>query len=290
MPGQPPRKGATAEKRYRSLLDRRDHEAGLADEARAQRDLLQARRRELIDGAKAARARRDELSDKARQFEERARALASRLPGAPPARGDRRGKKGDEPDAARLARLDAEVAAELHELETTSRPLAQEKAAFDGVRKKKREADGLRKTVREAGEALAEELGTDVPTDPDALRREVELLKANAQQLRQEAQTAHEDATKHSDNIDGLTAEAETFHKRVVDHRQRADELHGKAMKMRALVIAERAKRKAEHAEAEVAVREQADHVRDTLYDETRIAKEEDEAVEALRSKRRLTL
>lgn len=289
MPSNPAQRGATAEKRYRSLLDRRDHESQLADEARAQRDLLQARRRELIDDARAARARRAELSAQARRLDERARAFAARLPGAPSPR-KRGGKKGEESDADRLARLDAEVAAELHELETTPRPLAEEKAAFERVRRKKREADGLRKTVEQAGEVLEQELGVEVPTDPDGLRREVDLLRAQVEQLRQQAQTAHEDATRHSGDIDGLTAEADTFHKRVIEHRERADELHAKAMKMRELVIAERAKRKAEALEADQAVRDQAGRVRDALYDESRLAAEEEEAVAALREKKRLTL
>ena len=60
--GQPLPKGASAEQRYRALLDRRDQEARHGDEARGERDLLQARRRELIDASRAARALRDELS------------------------------------------------------------------------------------------------------------------------------------------------------------------------------------------------------------------------------------
>jgi uncharacterized coiled-coil DUF342 family protein len=289
MPGQPTKPGASAERRYRGLLDRRDNESQLADAARAQRDLLSARRRELIDQARQARARRDELSAQARQLDERARAFAARLPGAAPAR-KRGAKRGDESDADRLARLDGEVAAELHDLETTPRPFAEEKAAFEKVRRKKREADALRRTVKEQGDTLAGELGVEVPTDADGLRREVELLRAQVERLRQQAQTAHEDATKHSDDIDGLTAEADIHHKRVLEHRQRADELHEKAMKMRELVIAERAKRKAEKDEADVAVREQAGRVRDALYDESRTQAEEEEAVAALRSKGRLSL
>lgn len=289
MASKPAERGATAEKRYRSLLDRRDHESKLADEARAQRDLLQARRRELIDEARSARARRDELSAKARQVDERARAFAARLPGGSGPRG-RGGKKREETDADRLARLDAEVAAELHDLETSPRPLAEEKAAFERVRRKRREADALRETVKAAGEAMAEEFGVDVPTDTEGLRREIELLRGQVEQLRQQAQTAHEDAVKHSGDIDALTNEADAFHKRVLEHRERADELHAKAMKMRELVIAERVKRKAEREEAAQAVRDQAGRVRDALYDESRIAAEEDEAVAALRSKKRLTL
>jgi uncharacterized coiled-coil DUF342 family protein len=148
----------------------------------------------------------------------------------------------------------------------------------------------LRKTVQAAGEAVAAQLGVDVPTDPEGLKREVEGLRARVLELRQRAQEAHEDATRHSGDIDGLSAEADTFHKRVLDHRARADDLHEKAMKMRELVIAERAKRKAEQQESDEAVREQAGRVRDALYDEQRMAAEEEEAVAALRSKRRLTL
>ncbi|HEX9710336.1 MAG TPA: hypothetical protein VGB42_10280 [Candidatus Thermoplasmatota archaeon] len=290
MPGQPASPTASAEKRYRALLDRRDHEARLADEARAKRDLLAARRRELVDEARSARAQRDALSDEARRLEEQARALFAHLPGAPAPRKRGAGGREQESDADRLARLDGEVAAQLRDLETRPMPLAEEKATFEQVRRKRREADGLRKAVAEAGEALSGELGPDVPSDPDELRREVERLRAEAQQLRQRAQSAHEDASRHSGDIDGLTAEADTHHKRVLAHRERADELHGKAMKMRELVIAERAKRKAQEQEAAAAVREQAGRVRDALYDETRIAAEEDEAVAALRSKRRLTL
>src|SRR5213594_2176879 len=63
LTGQPLPKGASAEQRYRALLDRRDLEARHGQEARGERDLIQSRRRELIDASRDARARRDPLCD-----------------------------------------------------------------------------------------------------------------------------------------------------------------------------------------------------------------------------------
>ena len=285
MTGQNLQPGASAEKRYRSLLDRRDFESGLSDEARAQRDMLQARRRELIDEARAARDRRNALSDEAKLHEERARRLAGTLPKTG---GQRRGQKKEETPEEKLARMDGEIVQWLHDLETTPRPLAEEKALVQKIKRQKREADGLRATITPKAAAVLSQ-GAD-PTAPDDIRREIELARGKALELRQQAQTEHEAATKHSADIDNLAKEADTFHQRSVEHRTRAQEYHDKAQKMKELVIAERAKRQAEHAEAREAMDEQSDKVKRELYDETRIEKEEDEAVAALKARGRLSL
>lgn len=288
MTGQPLKAGASAEQRYRGLLDHRDAEAQFADEARAQRDMLQTRRRELIDESKALRAQRNALSDEARTHEEAARAIRARLQGT--RRPEGRGRdKGPETDGEKVERLNLEVAQAERRLETTPMPIAEEKRLVELTRRKKREAEKL------AG-ALAEKAGTAVeepdalPTDAEELRKMLDEAMGRAMQLRQDAQTAHDAAGKHSADIDALTKEADLKHAKVVEHRERANEFHEKAMKLRELVIAERAKRKAEDTEAREAMRDQASRVKDALYDEARLEKDADEAVAALRAKGKLNL
>lgn len=288
MTGQPLRAGASAEQRYRALLDRRDAEAQLADEARDGRDLLQTRRRELIDESKALRAARDALSDEARAHEETAHAIRARLQGAA-RRGGHPREKGPETDVEKVERLTFEVADAVRRLETTPMPIAEEKRLVELTRRKKREAEKLAGVVREkAGKAV--EAPDTLPTDAEELRRMLDEAMGRAQQLRQDAQAAHEAAGKHSTDIDGLTKEADLKHAKVQEHRERANEFHEKAMKLRELVIAERAKRKAEHDEGQEAMRDQASRVKDALYDETRTEREADDAVATLRAKGKLSL
>ncbi len=288
MPGQPVRPNASAEQRYRGLLDRRDLEARLADEARDERDLLQGRRRELVDASRAERTRRDALSDEARGHEEVARAARSRLQGAK--RGGPRGRqKGAETDEEKLGRLRMEIAEAERRLEREPMALADEKALVEGARRKKREADRMKAAV-EAGaprEAMAAEA---LPTDETELKQLIEEEVAHASRLRGEAQSAHEAAQKFSTDIDALTKEADIKHAKVVEHRGTANEIHEKAMKMRELVIAERAKRQAETEEGRTAMKEQSERVKSNLYDEERLEKETDEAVAALKERGKLSL
>ena len=288
MTGQPLRAGASAEQRYRGLLDRRDAEAQLADESRAERDLLQTRRRELIDESRALRARRDALAGEARAHEETARAIRARLQGAA-RRAGRPREKGPETDTEKAQRLILEVADALRRLETTPMPIAEEKRLVELTRRKKREAEKIAGALAaKAGTAPAEP--DAFPTDAEELRKMLDEAMAQAQRLRQDAQSAHDEAGKHSSEIDGLTKEADLKHAKVEEHRARANEFHEKAMKLRELVIAERAKRRAEHDEAQEAMRDQASRVKSALYDETRIEKETDDAVAALRAKGKLNL
>jgi uncharacterized coiled-coil DUF342 family protein len=288
MTGQPLRPNASAEQRFRGLLDRRDMEGRKADDARAERDLYQARRRELIEASRGERDRRNALSDEARAHQERAQALRARLEG--PRRPLRsRGEKAPETEAEKLARLDAEIAQAEHRLETTPMPLKEEKELVELARRKKRDADKLRAKV--AATAPAPEVDAQgLPTDPEALRRELDLEMQQVTVLREQAQAAHEAAQQHSTEIDALTKDADQKHKEYLEYRARADEIHEKAMKMRELVIAERAKRRAEQDEAQASLKEQAEKVRLTLYDEEKIEKEAEDAVAALRQKGKLSL
>lgn len=270
------------------MLDRRDMEARKGDAARGERDMLQARRRDLIAESKAARDERNALSDEARAHQERANALRARLSDAGRPR-RARGDKAPETEPEKLARLDAEIAQAEHLLQTTPMPLKEEKDMVEQARRKKREVDRLRAKLVAASPVPS--VDTDgLPTDPDTIRREVDLELQQVTALRQKAQEAHEAAQKHSNAIDALTKEADQKHNEYLECRARADEVHEKAMKMREMVISERAKRKAEMDEARADMKEHSEKVRATLFDDEKIDKEVDEAVAALQAKGKLTL
>ncbi len=290
LPGQPLRPDASAEKRYRGLLDRRDMEANLADEAREERDMLQTRRRELIDASRAARAKRDELSDEARSHEEMARAARARLQGSARHKQQRGRNKGPETEEEKHDRLRAEIAEAERRLEREPMPIAEEKKLVEMTRRRKREADTLKAALAAKAPALPDGIGDDLPHDEEGLKAIIDGETAQANALRGQAQAAHDEAQKHSGDIDALTKEADLKHARVLDHRAKANDIHEKAMKMRELVIAERAKRQAEREEGRQEMADQAERVKSTLYDEERTNREADEAVAALKAKGRLTL
>ena len=290
LTGQPLRPDASAEKRYRGLLDRRDMEANLADEAREERDMLQTRRRELIDASRAARAKRDELSDEARIHEELARAARVRLQGSARKKQQRGGNKGPETEEEKHDRLRAEIAQAERRLEREPMPIAEEKKLVEVTRRKKREADSLKAALAAKAPAGAEGLGDDLPHDEEGLKHVIDEQSAQANALRGQAQAAHDEAQKHSGDIDALTKEADIKHARVLDHRAKANDIHEKAMKMRELVIAERAKRQAEREEGRQEMADQAERVKSTLFDEERTNREADEAVATLKAKGRLAL
>jgi uncharacterized coiled-coil DUF342 family protein len=199
-------------------------------------------------------------------------------------------RRKDQPEAPEetLARLGREVADTDRLLETTSMPIEDEKKIVEQTRRKRREIDRLKREVATALPATPPE--ESLPSDPAQIKQEIEQELAEVTRLRQEAQAAHEEAQKSSAEIDALTKEADARHQQYLEHRQRANEIHEKAMKMRELVVAERAKRAAEQQEAKESMIEQAQKVKAELYDEERIAKETDEAVELLRQRGKLTL
>ncbi len=286
--GQPVRANASAEQRHRGLLDKRDMEAQLADDAKAERDLLQSRRRELIEVSRVERAKRDAASDEARIHEEKARAARVRLSGA--GRGQKRGgKNAPESEEEKLERLLAEIAEAQRRLEREVMPIAEEKTLVEATRRKRRDADKLKAAV--AARAPAAGAGADdLPHDETQLKQIIEEELGQANKLRGEAQSAHEASQKFSLEIDALTKEADAKHAHVLDHRAKANEIHEKAMKMRELVVAERAKRHAEQDEARSAMKEQSERVKASLYDEAQIEKGTDDAVAALKARGKLSL
>lgn len=277
----------SAEIRLQSLIEKRDALNSEAAVFRDERDLLHAKRRELVDQvrslrearsaffteARSHRARRDELQGKARELIDLRRKT--------------RGKVGTSV-GAELDRMRRNVRSLEMKQQTSSLTLEEEDALLDELRGKSRELREL--------EAMK--------ADQDRVGKEIKDIDASINELLRAADAEHEQVVKLSgqagakrDEIDALgpqltalSTEADKKHAEFLKIRGRADEYHQKAMDMRNQVLATREAQRSEVREVRDLVRKQNLQVRRTLLDDEKREGAADEALRALLSKGRVEI
>lgn len=277
----------SAEIRLQSLIEKRDALNSEAAVFRDERDLLHAKRRELVDQvrslrearsaffteARSHRARRDELQGKARELIDLRRKT--------------RGKVGTSV-GAELDRMRRNVRSLEMKQQTSSLTLEEEDALLDELRGKSRELREL--------EAMK--------ADQDRVGKEIKDIDASINELLRAADAEHEQVVKLSgqagakrDEIDALgpqltalSTEADKKHGEFLKIRGRADEYHQKAMDMRNQVLATREAQRSEVREVRDLVRKQNLQVRRTLLDDEKREGAADEALRALLSKGRVEI
>src|SRR3972149_4801531 len=277
----------SAEIRLQSLIEKRDALNSEATVFRDERDLLHAKRRELLGEirslrearsaffteARSHRARRDELQRKARELIDLRRKT--------------RGKVGTSV-GAELDRMRRNVQSLEMKQQTSSLTLEEEDALLDELREKSRELRELE----------------SMKADENRIGKEIKDIDASINDLLRAADAEHEQVVKLSgqarakrDEIDAmgpqlsaLSTEADKKHAEFLKIRDRADEYHQKAVDMRKTVLATREAQRSEIREVRDLVRKQNLQVRRTLLDDEKRESAADDALRALLSKGRVEI
>jgi len=268
-----------AEIKLRSLYEQRDNANAEAQAVRQERDLLNLKRKDLVEemhkvgdarvGAvrtlRQHRDRRNSFHQEARELIELKRKARGNL------------KRGIGTDLSRLRR-------EIDDMDwkqvTTVLTLAKENELIAELRLAMKEFRTLEKE-KGAQERVFKEV-KDIDAAIDDLMKKADAEHAQVVLLANRAQEDHDKVTELVREISVLIAEGDKKHKEFIEAREKADAYHEKAMEMRDKVLAERKAGRAEEMEERKMLRDQNRIVRATLLDKNKLDEAADKALEKL--------
>ncbi len=276
-----------AERRYQTLIEKRDHFNAEARAVRQERDLLNEKKGPVRQQANAIRGRRSQLLREVRDHKAKRNDLQRRAKELIQIKRKLRGRQKGGVEAQVRTRRDQATKLETQQ-QTQSLSLTEESRLLETLRRTRKELAELEALQREHESILSEVGEVDVAIDDhfqraEAEHREVVTKSEHAQVLRRELD-------EKLDEVSVLIAEANRIHELFVKVKERADHFHQRAMEMRREVISIKRSRRREHIEAKALVKQQKAVVREALEDEKKLDETVDEAIATLRKGGKLEL
>jgi uncharacterized coiled-coil DUF342 family protein len=277
----------SAELKLRALLNKRDEINEHAALLRSERDTLNDQKKVFQDQMRTARdkrdalvaemrvhkKRRDELQAKAKELIE----FKKKMKGRPT--GDLR---------AEIRELQRQVKDMELKQQTVPLTIPEERKLIEQTKARAAEVEKLKKTLAEQ-ETITKEI-KDVDKSIDALFRQADKAHEEVVRLSEEQHKAHEEATAFMKELLAVKATADKKHAEFVKLREEADAVHQKAQELRSKVIEIRKEKRMERMEEFRAVRDVNTAVRKALDDEKKREKAFDDALETLLKKGKLEL
>ncbi|MCJ2555263.1 MAG: hypothetical protein LN410_03585 [Candidatus Thermoplasmatota archaeon] len=276
-----------AERRYQSLVEKRDHFNVEARAVREERDLLNRKKAQVRQQANAIRDRRSRLLKEVRDHKAKRNDLQRRAKELIQIKGKLRGRLKGGVEAQVQKRRDQATKLETQQ-QTQSLSLTEESRLLENLRGARKELAELEALQREHESVLREVGDVDVAIDDHFQRAEAEHQEVVAKS--EQAQAHRRELDEKLDEVSVLIAEANRIHKLFVKVRERADHFHQRAMEMRKEIISIKRSRRQERAEAKALVKRQKAVVREALEDEEKLDEAADEAIATLRKGGKLEL
>jgi len=271
----------SAEKKMRTLLDKRDALNGEARVQREERDQLNDARREAGADLDMFKERREAANAKMREHKEKRNAFqaeAKELIAKKKAMFEKRDDKGPS-----IMELKKEIEDAHRRQETSQLSLEKERALLEDIKRKER----LLKEYMSTHQADEEVMG-----DINKLNARIDELFKQADGEHQlfveamnEGQVHHEKFVEVLKQMDHLRGEADKRHEEYVDLRQRADNYHQRVDSIREEIMEKRKERDAIIQEARDVIAEQNRETREALESEDVIDEALDEALDILKKK-----
>ncbi len=276
-----------AERRYQTLIEKRDHFNAEARVVREARDLLNEKRGPVRQQANAIRGRRSQLLGEVRDHKAKRNDLQRRAKELIQIKQKLRGhQKGGVEAQVRNRR--AEATKLETQQQTQSLSLTEESRLLENLRRARKELAELEALQREHESVLREVGEVDVAIDDHFQRAEAEHHEVVTKS--EHAQVLRRELDEKLDELSVLIAEANRIHELFVKVKERADHSHQRAMEMRREVISIKRSRRREHIEAKALVKQQKAVVREALEDEKKLDEAVDEAIATLRKGGKLEL
>lgn len=277
-----------AEKKFQGAIAKRNEFNDKARQAREDRDLLHAKRKEImvevnalkdeknkaLEGLRKHKEKRDLLHQKARKIIDLKKAK----------RGDAQGNNvGDE-----LFTLKAELKKLEYMQQTTPLKMEKERDIIDEIR------DGTAR-LKELEKEFSEIIG--VKEEVTSLDGEIDSLFKQADDEHQLVVQYYTKMKKYRDKVDEifrevsyLIAEADKKHSGFIEFRKKADEFHEKAMEMRGHLNEIRNENREQARQARQIISDQNISARSTIKDKEKLDEKYDEALENLLKKGKISL
>jgi uncharacterized coiled-coil DUF342 family protein len=271
-----------AEKKFQSLVDKRNELNSEANIYRDERDAIHNQKKKLLEEAREKRVLRNTLVKEMREHKKKRNEMQKKAKELIAFK-QKRGGKIEKNLPQTIEEIRKEMARMEIKQETTSMPIDDEKELLEKIKTKAKELKELEKLMKEQVDIVAdvEELDAKI----DELFKEADKEHEEVVRLSDESQEHHERVTTLMKESSVLINEAQKKHEKYIKIRERATKFHEKAMEMRKKVLDMKKEKRMERAEARKLINEQNIAVKKALDDEEELDKAAKASVEKLMKK-----
>ena len=276
-----------AEKKYQSLIEKRNELNDMAKLVREERDMLNEKRKELKDHMVKNKKERDEIVTKMKHHKEQRNHYQQK---AKELIKSKQRKRGDVVRnlPLRVEELKADIQMLEYRQETVPMNTREENELIDLIKSKKEEYN-TSKTQLEKQQLIE----TDI-SDTDAaiteLFKKADEEHEKVQKYYNASQKKHKEYMKIVQEIAASINESNKKHEKYVEIREEAQRHHEKAMEMLSKIMAVKKERRKRWQESKEILQSQNIKAKKELFDEKKIEKKVDESVSALKNGKKIRL
>ncbi len=277
----------SAERIFNDLIKKRDEQNLKATELRGERDIVHAKKRELIEEMQQLKVERDAHNtemkvhkERRNEYQKKGRTLIDRKKSVA------RNIDGSLESTIEMLRLDINELEIKHQTNPSS--IEEERDLLERIRHKQVEMDDLKSRTGDQEDLTLEAEGIDSMID-EAFRKADEEHK-EVVRLHDEAEKVHKLVVAHIEEINHLNAEGDKKHHQMLDARELADRYHQKAMTMREKLMVTRRQAREERAQEKLELDEINKAVQERFGSEEAQKEAEDEILKILQQKGKVDL
>jgi len=276
-----------AEKKYQSLIEKRNELNDIAKLVREERDMLNEKRKEIVEQMKKNKEKRDGLVSEMRQHKEMRNKFQQQAKELIKAKQKRRG------DVIRnlplrIEELKADVQMLEYKQETVPMNTRKENELIDQIKTKRGEYNKGKKQLEK--QQLIETDLSDTDTSITELFKKADEEHEKVQKYYNESQKKHEDYMKLVREISASINESNKKHQKYVEIREEAQKHHEKAMEMLSKIMSVKKERRKHWQESKEILRNQNIKAQKELFDKEKLADAADESVDALKKGKKISL
>jgi phosphoserine phosphatase len=276
-----------AEKKYQSLIEKRNELNDIAKLVREERDMINEKRKELRELSEKCKKERDELVAKMRLHKELRNKLQQQ---AKELIKERQRKKGHVVKSLplRVEELKADIQMLEYKQETTPMDMREENELIDQIKAKRKEYEESKKELER--QQLIETDISDADRAITELFRQADEEHEKVQRLYNESQAKHEEYMRLIKEIAASINESNKKHQRYVEIREEAQRHHEKAMEMLSKILSARKERRKRWLESKEILRSQNIKVQKELFDEKKLEDVANKSFSALKEGKKISL
>jgi len=276
-----------AEKKFQTLIDRRNELNDTARLLREERDMLNEKRKDLSEEMKKNKKERDDLVSKMKQhkemrneFQQQAKELIKK----------KQQKKGDVVKSLPILveELKADIQMLEYRQETVPMTSQEENDLIDKIREKRQRHDQAKDQMKKQ-KVLEMDL-SDTDKAITELFKKADEQHNLVQKYYDDSQKKHKDYMKLVREISVSINESNKKHKHYMEVREEAQANHLKANEMRSKILSIKQERRKRYQEAKQLIKDQNIKARELVADKKKLDKVRDDSVSALKKGQKISL
>ena len=276
-----------AEKKYQSLVQRRNELNDMAKVVREERDMLNKKRGELKTTSDKVKKERDELVGEMRKHKEERNKFQQQAKNLIQTKQKKRGAV--VPNLSiRVEELKADIQMLEYKQETMPMDTREENDLIDQTKKLRHELKGAQQQL-----IKQEGIRTDLSDTDQAITdlfKKADEEHEKVQQLYKQSQQKHEKFMKIVNEIAASISESNKKHKEYIEIREEAQRQHEKAMEMLSKIMAVKKERQQRWKEAKDLLKTQNITTQKVLMDKNKLNEIAEGSVEELKKGKKISL